>query len=215
MIKVSDAIIEIIHGNAFLEFGVYHQLFNFTQLARYLQPFVVVRTQKDVSTSAITMALSRLTPTLVRSAPKPSQFQLEKINITTGLCTATFQRSIESHRSLNKLHIDMQKKGAFCSVSEGMQEITVIVESRFEEKLHALPNVKPTHALSKLASVEILFGSTYTNTPGILYMLLQHVALQNINLIEVSSTYSGIMLFVQEPDTGLVFDTLYSSMMMP
>ena len=215
MNKISDAIKGIVQGNAFLEFGVCHQLFNLTQLARYLQPFVAARTKKEVSVSAITMAMSRMGPQFVANTPKPSDFQLEKVHITTGLCTATFQRSIEAHRAINKLHIDMQKKNAFCSVSEGMTEITVIVECRFEQKLLSWSKVKPVFSHSRLASVEILFGSSYTDTPGMLYMLLQRVALQNINLIEVSSTYSGIILFVAEQDTTLVFDTLYQSMMMP
>jgi len=64
MIKISDAILSIIKGNAFLEFGVHHQLFNQAQLARYLQPFVAARTQKEPSTNAIAMAYSRLAPTL-------------------------------------------------------------------------------------------------------------------------------------------------------
>ena len=62
MIKISDAILAVIRGNTFLEFGVHHQLFNQTQLARYLQPFVAARSHKEPKASAIAMALSRLTP---------------------------------------------------------------------------------------------------------------------------------------------------------
>lgn len=212
MIKVADAISAIIQGNPFLEFGVHHQLFNHRQLARYLSPFVVARTQKDVSESAIAMALSRLTPSLIEQTPQPEDYRLEKISVTTGLCTASFTRSITAHRALNRLQTEMQKNGSFCSVSEGMREVSVIIESRFENKLHGIVGERPVYSHSSLASVEVLFGSAYTDTPGMLYMLLQRAALQNINLIEITSTYSGITLFIAEPDTRLLFDTLLNSL---
>ncbi len=42
-------------------------------------------------------------------------------------------------------------------------------------------------------------------------MLLQRVALQNVNLIEISSTYTEIVFYVAEKDTRIVFDTLFHS----
>jgi len=40
---------------------------------------------------------------------------------------------------------------------------------------------------------------------------LQRVALQNVNLIEISSTYTEIVFFIAEEDTRIVFDTLFQS----
>jgi len=213
MVKVSDTILAIIRGNAFLEFGVHHQLFNQAQLARYLQPFVTARTQKDSKTSAIAMALSRLTPELVDVTPEPADFRFENISVTTGLCTASFTRTVTVHRAINRLQTDMHKRGAFCSVSEGMKEVTVIVEKKFEERLFTLVEESPVYKHTNLASVEIIFGNAYTETPGMLYMLLQRAALQNINLIEISSTCSGMTLFVSEKDTRILFDTLLNSLL--
>ncbi len=212
MIKVSDAILSILRENAFLEFGIHHQLFNQSQLARYLQPFVAARTHKEPSVSAISMALSRLTPTLSRNTPEPADYHLEKISITTGLCTATFMRSVNAHRALNRLQTDMHKNGNFCSVSEGMREITVIVEDRFENRLNSIVGERPVFSQANLTSVEIQFGDAYTGTPGMLYMLLQRVALQNINLIEITSTYSGITMYFARSDARIVFDTLLNSL---
>ncbi|MEZ5590063.1 MAG: hypothetical protein R3F53_04905 [Gammaproteobacteria bacterium] len=43
-----------------------------------------------------------------------------------------------------------------------------------------------------------------------LYTLLQRVALQNVNLIEISSTYTEIVFFIAEK-IRIVFDTLFQS----
>ncbi len=212
MVKISTAVLSIIRGNPFLEFGVHHQLFNQTQLARYLQPFITARARKDSSVSAIAMALSRLTPELIESTPKPANFLLEKVSVTTGLCTASFMRTVSTHRVINRLQTDMYKREAFCSVSEGMREVTVIIENKYEKRLHALVGEPPVYQHNSLASVEILFGDGYTETPGMLYMLLQRAALQNINLIEITSTCSGITMFIAEKDTRLLFDTLFKTL---
>jgi len=212
MIKIADTILAIIRGNAFLEFGVHHQLFNQAQLARYLQPFIAARAQKDTTTSAIAMALSRLTPALVETTPEPRDFQFDNISVTTGLFTASFTRTANARRAINRLQTDMFKREAFCNVSEGMKEVSVIVEKQLKDRLLEGVGEQPLYQCTDLASAEIIFGIAYTDTPGILYTLLQRAALQNINLIEIISTCSGITLFIAERDTRVLFDTLLNSL---
>lgn len=48
MIKISEAIQDIVHNNDQLRFGFHHQLFNLSQVARFIQPLVEARTQKSV-----------------------------------------------------------------------------------------------------------------------------------------------------------------------
>jgi len=176
-----------------------------------LQPFVEARTQKAVGLNAIAMALSRCLPTLIENLREPADYKFEKISMTTGLCTASYTRDQQVHRALHKMQASMLKRGAFCSVSEGMRDVTIIVESQFQDKLRALVSSNPIYTHSNLASIEVQFGNKYTDTPGVLSTLLQRTALQNINLIEITSTYSGITLFVTESDTRLLFDTLLNS----
>lgn len=211
MIRVSDALQAIIKTNPFLEFGIHHRLLNLTQLARYMHPFVEARTQKEVSVSAITMNLSRLQQSLLATTPAPEQYIIEKVTIVSGLCTATFPRSPDAHKRLNNLHNHIQRNNGFCSLAEGMREITVIVENRYQSRLQNLLAQAPLYTHSRLASVGVQFSENYADVPGMLYMLLQRVALQNVNLIEISSTYTEIVLYVAEEDTRIVFDTLFQS----
>ena len=214
MIKISDALKTIIKSNPLLEFGIHHGLFNLTQLARYLQPFVQARTQKDISTSAITMSLSRLQQSLSANTPEPEHYLIEKISIVSGLCTATFPRSPQAHKRLNSLYNHVQNNNGFCSLAEGMREITIIVENRYQQKLQTLLDQAPLYTHSQLASVGVQFGKHYADIPGMLYTLIQRVALQNVNLIEISSTYTEIVFYIAEKDTRIVFDTLFHSFLM-
>ena len=70
---------------------------------------------------------------------------------------------------------------------------------------------RPIYTNDRLAAVGVQFGERYAEVPGMLYMLLQRVALQNVNLVEITSTYTEIVFFVDEADTQLVFDVLFRS----
>ena len=211
MIRVSEALQSIIKSNPLLEFGIHHGLFNLTQLARYLQPLVIARIQKEISISAITMSLSRLQRSLLAAIPDAQHYAIEKIAIVSGLCTATFPRSPQAHERLNRLYNEVQKNSGFCNLAEGMREITIIVENRYQTHLQNMLEQPPLYLHSRLASVGVQFGAHYADVPGMLYTLLQRVALQNVNLIEISSTYTEIVFFIAEEDTRIVFDTLFQS----
>ena len=211
MIRVQDALRAIIKTNPLLEFGLHHRLYNLTQLAHYLQPLVEARTHKAVSISALVMSLSRLQQALAANTPAPTQYVLEKITLISGLCTATYAQSPETHQRLNTLYHQIQQQNGFCNLAEGMREITVIVEGRHQESLHRLLGQTPLYTHTKLAAIGVQFGAHYADIPGMLYVLLQRVALQNVNLIEISSTYTEILFYVAERDTRVVFDTLFES----
>ncbi len=210
MIKITDTLQSIIQENPFLEFGFNHELFNQAQLARYLNPLVQARTQKQVSDSAIMMALSRSKADLAKSRIKSKQYVIDKLTVVSGLSTASFLRTKETHKKLNLLYGFIQSRNGFCNLCEGMTEITVIVESTYQSKLERITNQKPLYTHDQVGSICVKFSDTYATIPGMLYMILQRVALQNINLIEISSTFSEINLYFDEKDTRIVFDTLFT-----
>ncbi len=211
MIRISETLRDIVKGNPFLEFGVHHGLFNLTQLARYLQPQVEARAMKEVQVSAITMNLSRLQRRLAPATPAPERFVIDNVTIHSGLSTVTYPRNPEVQAKLNALYNRIHEEGGFCSLSQGLRELTAIFESRFRPELGQQIRQPPLYEHERLASVGVQFGARYADIPGMLYMLLQRVTLQNINLIEITSTYTEIIFFIDETDTRTVFDTLFQS----
>jgi hypothetical protein len=211
MIRISEALRHTIAGNPFLEFGIHHGLFNLTQLARYLGPLVQARTRKEVQTSAITMNLSRLQQELRATAPRPEQYVIENVTIHSGLCTVTYPKSPEIHAKLHALYNRIHAENGFCSLAQGLHEATVIIESRFRSWLKGEVKQKPLYEHADLSSVGVQFSERYADIPGMLYMLLQRVALQNVNLIEITSTYTEIVFYIDQRDTQTVFDTFFES----
>lgn len=105
----------------------------------------------------------------------------------------------------------IQKENGYSSIAQGMREITVIIEAGFLPLLQQMIREAPVYQHMQLASVGVQLDRRYARIPGLLYTLLQRVTLQNINLIEISSTYTEIVFYVDEQDTQTVFDTLFQS----
>lgn len=210
MLKISDALDTIVNVNNFLKAGLSHRLFNLSQLARYLKPLVEARLKKEVKESAILMGLSRMQRDFEKTHSFNQEFVIEKISVQANLFTATFAKTGKIHKQVNDFYKWIQKYKGFISISESTKEITIIVEVGFLERMPEFIKQDPVFIKKNITGVGVQFDPEYTKSPGFLYMVLQKTTLQGVNLVEVFSTYTEFMIFVDHEDTKLAFDTLYS-----
>jgi hypothetical protein len=211
VIKISDAIKDIIHNNDQLLFGFHHQLLNLSQVARFIHPLVEARTQKNVRVSAILMNLSRMHQQLTQHKSRPQdKFYIDKINIHTDLCSFTLVKTGPSHRELNRMYSDVQKRHGFMTITEGISEITAIVESdNFDLASKWL--TEPIRLVNQnIASVGVKFHEKFIEVPGLLYMILQMVTMQQINIVELASTATEFIIYINQQDIYLAFDAILS-----
>jgi hypothetical protein len=214
MRKIPDALRDIISGNHTLQFGFAHNLFNLTQLARFLQPLVRAKVQKEASVSAICMALSRLNGDLPRAARSSiEKFRFRNLTVHPDLVILTLPRTADIHRQIQSLYSKLARRDGHFSVTEAIHQITVIIDAAVLDTalgvLGSRPLVKPIRASSVCAS----FDQKYLSTPGFLYVILQQLALQGINILELSSTATELVLYLNPNDVTLAFDTLYERFM--
>jgi len=209
MISITDVLRELIAGNPIWQFGLSKRLMNLSQLSKELQPQVEVRAKKEVKSSAILMALSRLQRTLKKVSPDSAKMHLKHLTIQTGVSVYTFPNTKETWSAVHKLFASLQKSGSYFILSEGMQEITFLLETVLEPRVSQYFTQKAKHHLSNLAALGMTFDEAYVSTPGVIYLVLQQLLLQGINIIEVSSTYSGLTLYVANQDAKFAFETLY------
>ena len=211
MIRISEAIENIVTGHQALRFGFYHRLLNLSQVARFLRPSIEAQTRKEVTDAAILMNLSRFQQRLAEMPTSTSEtLVLDKVNIQSGLCSVTLLKTSESHRELNRVFSRIQSRNGFVTVTEGMREITVIVEAGNLNLLLGSLSSKPSIVHRDLASVGMNFNERYLAIKGILAQMLEEVALQNINVIEVASTATEFCVFLKEDDVQLAFDAIFN-----
>lgn len=208
---MSDAIREIIEKNPLLKFGLSYGLFNLTRLSKFIIPQIEVRTKKNIKHSALTMNLSRLQKQMKKTAPKMENIKLENITVHSNLCTLTYFKSDKIHEKINKLHSRIRKENGYITITEGINEITLIIKADSQETAKKLIPEKPKNMQKDITSIGIKFPKEFNENPGLIYLILQQLALQYINIVEIASTYTELFVYISQKDTKLAFDTLHQS----
>ncbi len=209
MLSLSSILPQIVQGDPMLQYGLQYRLFNLTQLARHIRKHVEVRAKKDVSESAILMALSRYQKQLKKISPTPGQFKIEKLTVHTGLGVYSFEKTRQVLQTANSLHKLVLEKGGYLTISESGSEVTVIVDRAFEPIIRKHLGRRTKYENAHISALAIHFSPKYLPVPGLLCIILQQIMLQGINLQEVASTYTEFVLYIDEANTRLAFDTLY------
>lgn len=213
MRKLATELRNLIKDNPFLEQGVREELFNTSALARAVQPLLEARLSKEVSVSAISMALSRLgggqdqsksgglTPRRVLST--------KELGIRSNLEVISFAQSGAARQGLERLYRRLQKREYFATLTEGVRELTLIFESGdVEVDFSSLG--RPLLHKKGVGCIAIYFPKEYGSQPGFLYAVFQQLFFQGINVIEIASTSRELLVYVDESDLRLGFDTIYS-----
>ncbi len=211
MIKISTETRSIMTQNHFLQWGLSYGLFNLSQVADYIKPLLESRTKKSVTRAAILMTLSRLQREQRRIQVKTPKYSIENINVYSNLTVTTFHKNPQIHEKITQAYAHVKKNNAFITVTEGIHEITVILEHELRDTF--LKDERPKKEYEHVTAISIKFSPKQSDAPGFLHQLLQLLTLQSINIIEVSSTYTEIVFYVASADAKLTFDTFYSALM--
>ena len=110
---------------------------------------------------------------------------------------------------MHKLGSSVQKKNGYITISEGTNQITIILDSKFRSLSRSAISQRPRYAHDHIAAVGVTFSEEYLKVPGFMAVILQQMMLLNINIIEVSSTFTELVLYIEEKDLKLTFDALH------
>lgn len=208
--KLSEALESLLNASPHLHLGLHQRLFNLTQLARYLAPLLRARLGKAVQPSAITMALSRLQRDLPKSyRPREERFKVENLSVHSNLCVFTVEKTKEAHRQAHFLYNKLARIKSYFTVTEGLTQITLIFDARELPVVERELSVAVVAKHQTAGALSISFPKQYIRTPGFLYIVLQQVAVQGINIIELGSTATELILYLDRKDLRLAFDTIF------
>ncbi|MFA6973264.1 MAG: hypothetical protein WC238_00800 [Parcubacteria group bacterium] len=210
MLKISDSLKEIVEANSFFKFGLYNRLLNLSKLAAFVKPLIETRVKKEVGINAILMGLSRLQRENAQDIPKIEEFPIINLTVNSELCSINFFASSAVLENLNKVHAEIQKQKGYLTLSQGITEITMLINEGLIDTILNLMEEQPKSIKRGLSSLGLKFDAKYNDMPGFFYYVLQQVALQGISVYEISSTYTELILYIEEKDIKLAFDTLYN-----
>lgn len=211
MLKISESLKDVLTSNPYLDYGLYHGLFTVSKVAEMIKPFVEIRTKKSISVKALEMALLRFKESENKNRKRKSHpaFKLEKISITNGLRIETFEKNVNTHKILQKYYEYIAKHEGFCSITESLAEISLVYEEKYKTELKKINGILPKVSLEKAAALYAQFSVEYLAFPGMLHHILHVLLTQGINILELASTSTSIVIYLQEKDLKLAFNTLH------
>ena len=213
MLTLSQALQEMLKGDGFLNFGISHGLMNLTQTAAWIKPLIETRLGKSISTSALLMALSRMVKMKKKIMPQRQNIKLTRVTVHNGLSELTFIKTPSLLKRLERIQSLVQREQAYVAITQAVNDVTIIVDRSLEKEVRHNAGSTPIFYKNNIAALDMQFDPKYTWSVGFVYYILQQVVLQNINILEFSSTYTELIFYLDEKDLRLAFDTVYAQFM--
>lgn len=213
MQKVADAVRQTIEKDGFLHFGLANGLLNLTKTAKFIHPLIETRAKKTVGVPAITMALSRLKLPKRKMNAQLKNVRVNSVNVTKGLAEITYEKTGATIHALKAVEETVRKANGHMALTFSASEITAICDVRYLDAIQKKTKEVPKAEIHDIVGVGVQFDEKYIQHSGMIYALIQQIAFQNINIVELSSTYTELVFYVHTKDMKLTFDTLYEQFM--
>jgi hypothetical protein len=212
MLRISDFVEQTVLDTPFLEEALGLGLINLSALARRLKPRVEKALVRKVSTSAVTMALKRLSVKLARAKPLPPT-RLPKagdLTVRSNLMEFTFQNSSSIWAKQKRLLGRIEgSEETFVTCTQGVSEVMLMVSAGLEKTVSEI--FAGEHVVSRLrnlSAIVIRLSPLTVRTPGAYYAILKRLAWQDLNVIDVVSTYTEFTIILEKDQVDPAFSAL-------
>jgi|SRR5579859_376832 len=209
MIKVTDAVYEILSSSD-EELELMRQgLLNLSAFADKIHPQVEAKTWKKVKRATIIVALSRLQKNLPQIPALRPTIHLDELSLKSPLADVTFEknrRTLERSRSLSAFLV--QHNPHFFTITQGMNEVTIIVSQEQLEITLEYFDSKPKALFKDLVGVTVKFSERYIQQPNVIYTILSLLAAKRVNIVEIVSTYTELTVVIDQGELNLAVETL-------
>ncbi len=212
MKSISDAVKQKVLHSPFLEAGLASGIINLSALARQIKPEIESRLIKDTSDGAMIMALKRLADELREDKllnQDLSRF-FGDITIRSQISEFTFQKSKTIvARQIKLLQETEHHPDAFITFTSGVFEITILVSGELRGKVaKTFRSETMVSSFERLSAVILRLSDDTVLSPGIYYLILKQLAWENINLMEVVSTFREFIIIIQNNQVDRAFSIL-------
>lgn len=210
MLKISDSIEEVISNNSFLNFGICNHLLNLSRVAEFIKPLIETRVKKDVKSSAILMSLSRLQREKCKKKVFTEEYKIVNLVIYSNLCSMTFFESDDVRNKLSEIYKEIKKQRGRITIIQSIEEVALIINDKHVRTIEKFIKEKPKNIQSNLAALGIYFDPKHYETPGFIHYITQQIAIQGISIYEIASTFSELIIYVEQKKIRLLFDTIHN-----
>lgn len=208
---VSQEVKDIIAKSPFLSEMLIRDIVSYSNLANEIRPRVEERLGKSVNPPAVVMALRRHAEELREEVlNRPKMKMRYELSMKTNIYDVNLLRNENSIRILNLLYEKVQlEKGDFLNVSLGTFEMSISVSDKYAGVLKELVKEESVlNEFSDLVAINIAFSGNFVETPGLVYLAVRKLALENINVIEILSTMNVLTFVIERAESMKAYEVL-------
>lgn len=213
MSTISKITEDIINRSPFLREAMTENLINISALARRIKPEIEKASGKEIKEGAIVMAIKRMTPGVYHKLDVKIKNVIGGIGdflVRSDLVDFTYENSESLREAQNKLIQQIgEDTDSFFTLSKGITETTYILNSKYVDdvKRHFANERLKSHNVN-LSSITVKLPETNTETYGVYYYIMKHLAWEGINIEQVVSTANEFTGIVNSNDIDDAFKIL-------
>jgi len=211
MATVSFWVGKIIEKQPFIVDALTKGLINNAALAESMIPELEEKLKKKVKFSAVNMAIRRMAEKLEKNYKPKIKFRKNTdITLKSNLVAIAIRNSKETSSNLkgvyNKISLE---RGDFLTTTQGIQEIMIITNSKHEKDIENIFSKKNIiRKITDLSGITLGLPPEAVDTPGFYYIITQALVWNNVNHIDMVSTFNELTIIVKDEDATETFDIL-------
>lgn len=200
MITIPEKVEEIVNQSPYLREAMTDKLINLSALARQLKPQIEKDLIKEVSESAVLIALQRYAATMKPYYQVNPADYLANLTLRSDLFEFTVENSPTLLGKLSRLAIAIEQKHAALFIfTQGQYETTVITSKSLQPEIkEALKGEKLVGTVPDLTGISLQRTHAQIETTGVLQFPLRILAWEGISVIEIITTLNEIMIIVRD-----------------
>jgi hypothetical protein len=208
MISIPEKVEAIVNQSPYLREAVSNKLINLSALARQIKPQIEAELLKDITTSAVLIALQRYSQTAKPFyAVNPADY-LDNLGLRSGLLEITIKNSSALLGKLSSLATSISDQRASLFVfTQGQYETTVITSSSLQTRiLDVMQQEIITSTVPDLTAITLQRTHGQIDTTGVLQFPLRILAWEGISVIEIVTTLNEMLILVRnfEVDRAII-----------
>lgn len=194
MITIKQGVQTVIQGDSEAYNALARGILNLSQYAREIKNKVEELTKKDVAIQSIVVTLTRL-----ERKQKAYNFlpkvEISNLSVKSPIIELVYTKNQRNLEHVLKLFSTIEKSDeTFFSLSTSTNDIAIIASSSLEQKIKKMITDTPKEVKHDLSAVSVRFDKALVQEPNIGYSLMHMIALRNITLDEVFSTFNEFTL---------------------
>lgn len=209
MIPISKTVQQIVERSPVLREALVHDLINLSGLARYIQPEIEAKFLKPASIGSLVMALQRLR-TKLRAIPSIQYLQQPiraDLSLRSDLGLFWFEYSSGVLKAYQLIAQQLNgKPEVFMSLSCGINEVACVINTKYADTVkQATSGLNMIGYTPNLSAITLRFLFDTIHAPGVYYRILQALAWENVNLIEIMSAANELTLIFDDDTIDSAF----------